>query len=75
MVYLARVVKDAQQEEKCCYHCSNLEYFIHDCPLVKALRADLHLNRKEGMAPKKEAWAPQVRVTMPKVFPDWMPKL
>ena len=30
MVCLARAVKDAQQEEKCCYHCSSLEHFIHD---------------------------------------------
>ena len=37
MVYLVRAMKDAQMEEKCCYHCSSLEHFIHDCPLVKAL--------------------------------------
>ena len=43
-VCLARVVKDAQQEEKCCYHCSSPEHFIHDCPLVKASRMDSHLN-------------------------------
>ena len=28
IVSLARAVKDAQQEEKCCYHCSSLEHFI-----------------------------------------------
>ena len=28
IVHLARAVKDAQQEEKCCYHCSSLENFI-----------------------------------------------
>ena len=44
MVHLAQAVKDDQQEEKCCYHCSSLEHFIHDCPLVKASRMDPHLN-------------------------------
>ena len=44
IVCLARAVKDAQQEEKHCYHCSSPEHFIQDCPLVKASRMDLHLN-------------------------------
>ena len=35
MVHLARAVKDTQVEEKHCYHCSSLEHFICDCPLVK----------------------------------------
>ena len=35
MVHLARAMKDAQKEEKCCYHYSSLDHFIHDCPLVK----------------------------------------
>ena len=35
MVHLERAVKDAQTEEKCCYHCSSPEHFIHNCPLVK----------------------------------------
>ena len=38
IVCLARAVKDAQEEEKCCYHCSSLEHFIHNCPLVKVSR-------------------------------------
>ena len=38
IVPLIRAVKDAQQEEKCCYHCSSPEHFIHECPLVKASR-------------------------------------
>ena len=25
-------------EEKCCYHCSRPEHFIHNCPLIKTLR-------------------------------------
>ena len=28
IVCLARAVKDAQLEEKCCYHCSSLDHFI-----------------------------------------------
>ena len=44
IVCLARVVKEAQQEEKHCYHCSSKEHFIHKCPLVKASRSAAHLN-------------------------------
>ena len=66
MVHLVRAVKDTQMEEKFCCHCSSLEHFICDCPFVKALGVKLHLNCKEGMAPKKGAWAPQTKVTMPK---------
>ena len=65
MVHLVRAMKDAQKEEKCCYHCSSLDHFIHNCPLAKTLRMDLHLNHKKGMALKKGAWAPQMKVTMP----------
>ena len=28
MVHLARAVKDAQVDEKCCYHCNSPEHFI-----------------------------------------------
>ena len=52
MVCLARGVKDAQQDEKCCYHCSSPDHFIRDCPLVKSTRKELNLNCKEGMAKK-----------------------
>ena len=55
MVCLARAVKDAQVDEKCCYHCSSPEHFIHNCPLVKTLREKKQLNGKEGMASKKGA--------------------
>ena len=44
IVHLARAVKDAQQEEKCCYHCSSPDHFIRDCLLMVASRSDLHLN-------------------------------
>ena len=75
IVCLGRAVKDAQQEEKCCYHCSSLEHFIHNCPLVKASRTDPHLNWKEGMVPKKGVQAPQGKVTTPKAPQDRMPKV
>ena len=65
MVCLERAMKDAQKKEKCCYHCSSLDHFIHDCPLVKALRTNSHLNHKKGMAVKKGAQAPQTKVIMP----------
>ena len=61
MVCLVRAVKDAQKEEKCCYHCSSLDQFSHDCPLVQALTTNSHLNHQEGMVPKKGAWAPQMK--------------
>ena len=44
IVCLARAAKDAQQEEKCCYHCSSLEHFICECPLVKPFKTATHLN-------------------------------
>ena len=74
IVHLARAVKDAQEEEKHCYHCSSLEHFIWDCLLVKASRMDSHLNQKEGTVPKKGAWAQQGKVTTPKAPQDGMPK-
>ena len=50
MVCLARAVKDAQMEEKHCYHSSSPEHFIHNCPLIKTSRENTQLNGKEGMA-------------------------
>ena len=44
IVHLAWAVKEAQQDEKCCYHCSSLEHFICECPLVKTSRSAIHLN-------------------------------
>ena len=58
MVWLARAVKDAQTDEKCCYMCSSPEHFIHNCPLMKTARDKKQLNRKEGMAMTKGAWTP-----------------
>ena len=48
MVHLARAVKDAQVDEKCCYHCSSPEHIICNCPLVKTSRDKKWLNGKEG---------------------------
>ena len=58
MVHLARAVKDAQADEKCCYHYSSPEHFIHNCPLVKTSREKKQLNGKELMASMKEALTP-----------------
>ena len=44
IVCLARAVKEAQQDEKNCYHCSSPEHFICKCPLVKASRTGNQLN-------------------------------
>ena len=53
MVWLARAVKDAQTDEKCCYHCSSPEHFIRNCLLMKTTRYKKQLNGKEGMAMTK----------------------
>ena len=58
MVQLARAVKDAQMDEKCCYHCSSPEHFICNCPLMKAARDKKQLNGKEWTAMVKGAWTP-----------------
>ena len=74
MVHLARAMKDTQKEEKYCYHCSSLEHFICDCPLVKAPSTNSPLNHKEGMALKKGSQTPQTKVTMPKMPQEGAPK-
>ena len=48
MVHLAQAMKDAQAEEKCCYHCSSPEYFVHNCPLVRASKENMPLNCRGG---------------------------
>ena len=58
MVQLARAVKDAQMDEKCCYHCSSPEHFIRNCLLMKTARDEKQLNGKEGMVMMKGTWAP-----------------
>ena len=64
MVHLARAIKDAQADEKCCYHCRSPEHFIHNCPLVKISRQNKQLNGKEGMALKKGACTPPTTANM-----------
>ena len=58
MVCLARAVKDAQADEKHCYHCSSPEHFICNCQLVKTSSEKKQLNGKEGMASMKGAQTP-----------------
>ena len=58
MVWLARAVKDAQMDERRCYHCSSSEYFIHKWPLMKTARDKKQLNGKEGTVMMKGAWTP-----------------
>ena len=58
MVHLARAVQDAQADENCCYHCSSLEHFICNCPLVKTSKEKKQLNGKEGMASTEGGWTP-----------------
>ena len=75
MVHLVRAMKDTQMEEKHCFHCSSLEHFIHDCPLVNASGAKSHLNHKEGMVLKKGAQIPQMKATTPKTPQEEAPKV
>ena len=75
IVCLARAVKEAQQDEKCCYHCSSPDHFICECPLVKASRTATHLNQKEGMAPEKGAQTPLVMAAKSKVPQEGTPKV
>ena len=75
IVDLVRAVKDAQTKEKHCYHCSSPEHFIHNCLLVKTLRENMQLNRKEGMASKKGAWTPPKTATTLKNLQAEVPKV
>ena len=58
MVQLARVVKDAQMDEKHCYHCTSPEHFIRNCLLMKTVRDKKQLNGKEGTAMMKGSQTP-----------------
>ena len=74
MVHLAWAVKDAQVEEKHCYHCSSPEHFICNCLLVRASRENMQLNCKEGTMSRKGALTPQMKMTMPKNPQEEVPK-
>ena len=58
MVRLVRAVKDAQTDEKHCYHYSSPEHFIRNCPLMKTARDKKQLSRKEGTVMTKGTWTP-----------------
>ena len=57
-------VKYAQQDEKCCYHCSSWDHFIRDCPLVKLTRkgTKFKLQRRDGA--KERGPDPPIKVTL-----------
>ena len=74
IVHRATAVKEAKQDEKCCYHCSSTEHFIHKCPLVKAARSATHLNQKEGTVLEKGAPDPSRQGAQLKASQDRMPK-
>ena len=48
LVWLARVVNYTKTDEKCCYHCSSLEHFIHNCLLMKTARDKKQLTGRRG---------------------------
>ena len=70
MVHLAKAVKDAQTEEKCCYHCSSLEHFIWNCLLIKTSWENTQLNVREGTALKREP-KPLQQQPMHQRIPRW----
>ena len=67
MVCLVKTVKDAQADEKHCHHCSSLEHFICNCPLVKTSKEKKQLNGKEGMASTKGAQTPPTTTNTMKI--------
>ena len=74
IIHLARAVKDAQQTEKCHYHCDSPDHFIHDCQQLVEMKADAPLNQKGGTVMRKGGQAPQGKMVMPKVPQDGVPK-
>ena len=74
MVHLPWAVKDTQVEKKHCYHCSSPKYFIYEWPLVRASRGKMQINCKEGMASRKGAQIPQMKMTMHKNSQEEIPK-
>ena len=71
---LARAVKDAQADEKHCYHCSSPEHFISNCLLVKTSRDKKQLNGKEGMLMMKGAWTPLTTTSTVKSYQTESPE-
>ena len=66
LVQLVRVVKDAQAEEKHCYHCSSPKHLICNCLLMKATRDKKQLNGKEETAMTKGVQTPLTTMSMTK---------
>ena len=66
LVQLVRAVKEAQAEEKHCYHCSSPKHFILNCLLMKTTRDKKQLNGKEGMAVMKGAQTPPTTMSTTK---------
>ena len=75
IVHLTRAVREAQQEEKHCYHCVSPDHFIHNCPWLAGTEANLPLNGKEGTVVRKGAQAPHRKVTMPRVAQGGTPQV
>ena len=69
MVWLARAVKDAQMDERHCYHCSSPEHFIRNCLLMKTARDKKQLNGKERTVMAKGAQTPPK--AMNAMLPAW----
>ena len=74
IVCQARAVKDAQQTEEHCYYCASTDHFIHNCPQLTEMKADVPLNQKEGMVLRRRGQAPQGKMAALKVPKDGMPK-
>ena len=72
---VTRAVKDAQTDEKHCYHCSSLEHFIRNCPLMKITRDKKQLNGKEGMVLMKGAWTPPTTMSAMKSLQTEAPQV
>ena len=67
----ARAVKDGQQVVKHCYHCDSPDHFIHNCPWLAGMKADVPLSRREGRVLRKGCQAPQGKMAMLKVPQGW----
>ena len=70
MVCLARAVKDAQADEKCCYHCSSPDHFIHNCPLIKMSEGKGTVKWQGGDGNKEGSLDPSDKSQYVKESPD-----
>ena len=75
MVHLAWAVKGTQVEKKYCYHCSSPKHIICDCLLVRASKENMQLNHKEGMASRRGAQTPHMKLKMPKDPQEEVPRV